>query len=146
MKKHIPLLAAAGVLAFAIPASADSSGDVLSTFPYRHVSVVQAWQAPGTPAPPGTLWVNVDDGAAVPRQGVSRAIPADGSVSKDAAFTDPANCERIGNQPGVCWRYLQRVGDEVRIWTTDRGVSCVLLASLNGKRARLNCNGAEVSL
>jgi len=99
-------------LALATPAAAAGPGDVLSAYPYRHVSVVPAALAPGTPAPEGTLWVSVDDGAAVPRQQVGRAIPADGSYSEDAALADPIACERTGDQPGVCWKYWLRVGDE----------------------------------
>jgi hypothetical protein len=140
------LLAAAGTLALASPAAAAGSADVLNAFPYRHVSVVPGAQAPGVPAPAGTLWVDVDDGAAVPRQQVGRAIPADGTVSADAAATDPANCEQVGDQPGVCWRYWQRVGDEVRIWTTYRDASCVLIASLTGERTRLTCAGRTATL
>jgi hypothetical protein len=101
---------------------------------------------PRHPAPEDTLWVGVDDGAAVPRQEVGRAIPADGTVSADAAATDPATCERAGDQPGVCWRYWQRVGEEVRIWTTYRDASCVLVASLTGERTRLTCAGRTATL
>lgn len=75
------------------------------------------------------------------RQQVGRAIPADGSYSEDAALADPTACERTGDQPGVCWKYWLRVGDEVRVWTTYRGIPCVLIASLTGERTRLNCDG-----
>jgi hypothetical protein len=47
---------------------------------------------------------------------------------------------------GVCWRYWQRVGDEVRIWTTYRDASCVLIASLTGERTRLTCDGRTATL
>src|SRR5664280_1058033 len=140
------LVAAITLLLTTAPAGAATSAGVLASYPYRHVSVVPAALAPGTPAPDGTLWVSVDDSAAVPRYQVGRAIPADGTASEDAAATDPNVCERDGSQPGVCWRYWQRDGDEVRIWTWYQGTSCVLIASLIGERTRLNCNGEVLIL
>ena len=137
----VAVLVAAITLLTAAPAGAATSAGVLASYPYRHVSVVPAALAPGTPAPDGRLWVSVDDGTAVPRYQVGRAIPADGTASEDAAATDSNVCERDGSRPGVCWRYWQRVGDEVRIWTRYQGTPCVLIAYLTGERTRLNCNG-----
>jgi len=134
----VAVLVAAITLLTAAPAGAATSAGVLASYPYRHVSV--------EPSPPGMLWVSVDDGTAVPRNEVGRAIPADGTASEDAAATDPNVCERDGSRPGVCWRYWQRVGDEVRIWTRYQGTPCVLIAYLTGERTRLNCNGEVLIL
>jgi IS1 family transposase len=46
----------------------------------------------------------------------------------------------------VCWRYWQRVGEEVRIWTMYRDASRVLIASLTGERTRLTCDGRTATL
>jgi hypothetical protein len=132
------LVVSAGLLLQPIPVTTSYS------YPYSHVSV-QAASAPGVNAPTGGLWVSVDDGSATPRSAVARAVPADGRKSLDAAYTDPAACEQVGSQQGVCWRYWQRVGDEVRIWTTYQRHSCVLIASLGGEPTRINCDGHAIT-
>ena len=133
-------------LALAATGAATATADPLQTFPYRHVTVVPGPSAPGGPAPDGTLWVEVDDGTAVPRDWRGRAIPADGTPSQDAAAADPTVCGTDGGVPTVCWRYWQRVRDEVRIWTLYQGSSCVLIASLTGERTRLVCDGRSTTL
>ena len=89
-------------------------------------------------SPTGTLFVTVDDGTARPVSARARAVPADGTPSRDAA------CERIHGHQGVCWRYWQVAGDEIRVWTTYQQRSCVLIGSLAGDKTRILCDGVTV--
>jgi len=111
------------------------------TFPYPHMSVQTAQEAN---SPTGTLFVTVDDGTARPASARARAVPTDGTLSRDAAYSDPANCERIHGHQGVCWRYWQVTGDDIRVWTTYQQRSCVLIGSVAGEKTRILCDGITV--
>ncbi len=111
------------------------------SFPYPHMSVQTADEAN---SPAGTLFVTVDDGTARPANSRGRAVDADGTPSHDAAYNDPTNCERNHGHPGVCWRYWQVVGEEIRIWTTYQHRSCVVIGSVAGEQTRILCDGIAV--
>lgn len=89
----IALLLTAGALVS--PAGA-APAQATAPIPYRNVTVVPAARTPGTPVREGTLWVTIDDGAAMSRKSVGRAVPADGTKSLDAAYSDPTACNRRG--------------------------------------------------
>jgi hypothetical protein len=112
------------------------------TFPYPHMSIQTAEEAN---SPTGTLFVTVDDGTARPVGVRARAVPADGTPSRDAAYSDPTNCERIHGHQGVCWRYWQVTGDEIRVWTTYQQRSCVLIGSVAAEKTRILCDGITVT-
>ncbi len=112
------------------------------TFPYPHMSIQTAEEAN---SPTGTLFVTVDDGTARPVGVRARAVPTDGSPSRDAAYSDPTNCERIHGHQGVCWRYWQVTGDEIRVWTTYQQRSCVLIGSVAAEKTRILCDGITVT-
>ena len=95
-------------------------------------------------SPAGTLYVTLDDGTALPSSARSRAVPADGTPSRDAAYTDPQACERVHGHQGVCWRYWQVVGAEIRVWTTYQERSCVVIGSTAGDKTRTLCDGVPV--
>ena len=110
-------------------------------FPYSHMSVQTAEKAN---SPAGTLYVTVDDGSALPSSARSRAVPGDGTPSRDAAYTDPQACERVHGHQGVCWRYWQVIGTEIRVWTTYQERSCVVIGSTTGDQTRTLCDGVPV--
>lgn len=143
-------VAATALAAMAVTLIIAGKGSTLTTgtataappsFPYPHMSIQTAEQAN---SPTGTLFVTVDDGTALPDSAVSRAVPTDGTPSRDAAYTDPNACERIHGHQGVCWRYWQVIGDEIRVWTTYRERSCVIIGSTSGDRTRTICDGIPV--
>jgi len=76
------------------------------TFPYPHISVQTAEEAN---TPTGTMLVTVDDGTARPVSVRARAVPADGTPSRDAAYSDPTNCERIHGHSRT-WRLTAMPG------------------------------------
>ena len=145
--------AAAGVLGVlvltlsgAVPAAAangtEPAAQAAATFPLHHISI-QAGAA--ADAPSNSWWVTVDDGSAAPRMSHSRAVPRNGALSKDAAYTDPAACDIVGGRTSVCWRGWQTVGNEVRVWTTWRGQSCVVIGSIVGDPTRILCGAVPAS-
>jgi len=115
---------------------AGQGAPVLPVFPYRHMTI-QTNPGAGVPS----VFVTIDDGAAVTTSSVGRDVPADGTPTHDAAWTNPAACERVHGHPGVCWRYWQQVGTEVRVWTTFHGRSCVIIGSTAGRQTRVICDG-----
>ena len=78
------------------------------TFPYPHMSVQTAQEAD---SPTGTLFVTVDDGTARPASARAGAVPTDGTLSRDAAYSDPptvsgsmnikASAGATGRSPGT---------------------------------------------
>ncbi len=138
------LAALAIVVIIAGKAASPTAGTAIAAppaFPYPHMSVQTAEEAN---SPTGTLFVTVDDGTARPVGARARAVSADGTPSRDAAYNDPTNCERIHGHQGVCWRYWQITGDEIRVWTTYQQRSCVLIGSLTGEKTRILCDGVTV--
>ena len=101
------------------------------------------------PAPPrgaseGSWWDTVDDGSAAPRMSHSRAVPRIGTLSL-AADTDPTACDTVGGRISLCWRGCQTIGNEVRVWTTWRGQSCVVIGSTTGDPTRILCGAVPAS-
>ena len=96
-------------------------------------------------SPKGALYVTVDDGTARPVMTRSRAVPAADDPSRDAAHTDPTGCERVHGRQSVCWRYWQVVGGEIRVWTTYRDRSCVIVGNITDDPTRVLCDGIPVT-